>query len=109
MAPIMGGTPTMGPLAGDAQSCEFKSGGVSIIVSLRPGVGDLTVKTVLSGGENVEATALAGVGDKAAWTPLLHEVNATKNNVLCDINPAGASSVTQQQLGALCNKIFASM
>jgi hypothetical protein len=62
---------------------------------------------VLSGGENVAATPLAGVGDKAAWTPILHEVNATKNNLLCDIQSSGTPGATQQAVGALCNKIFA--
>jgi hypothetical protein len=78
-------------------------------VALRPGLGDVTVKTVLSGGENVSATPLSGVGDSAAWTPILKEVNATKNNVLCDISFATGGNATAQQVGALCNKIFAGL
>jgi hypothetical protein len=106
---ILKGTITVSPLAGDPQSCLFKSSEQTfdLTVSLRPGQGDLTVKTVLSGGENVKATPLAGVGDKAAWTSTLNEVNATKNNLLCDIQAPGNQSATQQALGALCNKIFA--
>ena len=108
LAPLMGATPTMGPLPGDPQSCMFTAGDNTVTVALRPGLGDVTVKTVLSGGENVAATPLPGVGDSAAWTPILREVNATKNNVLCDITPGGAGlNATAQQVGALCNKIFA--
>jgi hypothetical protein len=108
VATIMNGTITTGPLPGDPQSCLFKSGDYTVTVSLRPGLGDVTVQTVLSGGENVAATPLPGVGDKAAWTPELHEVNATKNNLLCDIQASGgAGNVTPQTVGALCNKIFA--
>jgi hypothetical protein len=100
----------MGPLPGDPQSCLITSGNSQLTVSLRPGLGDATLNTVLSGGENVDATPVAGVGDKAAWTPLLHEINATKNNVLCDILPSGfPAPLTQQQLGDLCNKIFGRM
>jgi hypothetical protein len=106
---ILKGTVTVGPLPGDPQSCIFRSNDETfdLTVSLRPGQGDLTVKTVLAGGENVSATPLTGVGDRAAWTPMLHEVNATKNNLLCDIQAPGNNSATQQTLGALCNKIFA--
>lgn len=109
LAPIMGATPTIGPLPGDPQSCLFKVGDKQVSVALRPGLGDVTVKTVLSGGENVNATALAGVGDSAAWTPILKEVNATKNNTLCDISAATGGEATEQQVGALCTKIFAAM
>jgi len=105
---ILTGQITVGPLQGDPQSCVFTAGDHSVTVSLRPGLGDVTVKTVLSGGENVNATPLTGVGDKAAWTPELHEVNATKNNLLCDIQSSGTAGATQQAIGALCNKIFAS-
>jgi hypothetical protein len=109
LSAVMTGPITVGPLPGDPQSCKFESSGETfgVTVSLRPGQGDLTVRTVLSGGENVAATPLAGVGDKAAWTPELHEINATKNNLLCDIQAPGDSGATQQALGALCNKIFA--
>jgi hypothetical protein len=110
MAGLVPGTPTMGPLEGDPQSCLFTSGQSQLTVSLRPGLGDATVQTVLSGGENVQATPVAGVGDKAAWTAELHEINATKNNVLCDVQPSGfPAPLTQQQLGDLCNKIFSRM
>jgi hypothetical protein len=88
----------------------FTAGDYTVTVALRPGLGDATVKTVLSGGENVQASPLPGVGDSAAWTPTLKEVNATKNNVLCDITPGGGGiNATAQQVGALCNKIFAGL
>jgi hypothetical protein len=109
LAPLMGATPTIEPLAGDPQSCVFAVGDKQVTVALRPGLGDVTVKTVLSGGENVSATALAGVGDSAAWTPILKEVNATRNNTLCDISFATGGDVTAQQVGALCTKIFAGL
>jgi len=108
LSEILKGTIAVGPLQGDPQSCVFTAGDYQVTVSLRPGLGDTTVKTVLSGGENVSATLMSGVGDKAAWTPALNEVNATKNNLLCDIQSPGNAGATQQALGALCNKIFAS-
>jgi hypothetical protein len=104
---VLTGTVTMGPLPGDPQSCLFTAGYEKVTVSVRPGQGDMTLQTVLSGGENVDAKPLAGVGDKAAWTPILHEVNATKNNLLCDIQASTVSTATQESIGALCNKIFA--
>lgn len=106
---IVKGTVTVAPLPGDPQSCLFKSNEdtFDLTVSLRPGLGDITVKTVLAGGENVSATPLSGVGDKAAWTPSLNEINATKDNLLCDIQAPGNSNATPQTLGALCDKIFA--
>ena len=105
---LLKGTIAVGPLEGDPQSCVFTAGDSRVTVSLRPGVGDATVSTVLAGGENVSATSFSGVGDKAAWTSELHEVNATKNNLLCDIQASGNTGATQQSVGALCNKIFAS-
>jgi hypothetical protein len=106
---IVKGSITVGPLPGDPQSCLFKSNDETfdLTVSLRPGLGNVTVQTVLSGGENVTATPITGVGDKAAWTPSLNEINATKNNLLCDIQAPGNNQATQQTLGALCTKIFA--
>ncbi|HEX4097421.1 MAG TPA: hypothetical protein VHX64_11880, partial [Caulobacteraceae bacterium] len=105
------GTPTMGPLPGDPQSCIFSDGDDSITVSIRPGLGTISVKEVLSGATNVQATPVTGVGEQASWTPILHEISATKNNVLCNIGTDGAPgfSPTQQQFGDLCNKIFGRM
>ncbi len=101
---------SMAPLEGDAQSCVFTTSDFSsVTVSLRPGVGDITVQQTLSGATNVGGTPLAGVGDKAVWTPILKEVNATKNNLLCDIQASGPATggMTEDKVAALCNKIFA--
>lgn len=100
---------SVGPLQGDPQSCQFKTTGFSSIsVALRPGVGNGTVDIWLSGGMGSPAASLAGVGDRAAWSSQLKEVNATKNNLLCDIGATGPATrpATQEKIGALCNKIF---
>ncbi len=100
---------SVGPIPGDPQACKFKTAGFSSVsVTLRPGVGDVTVKTWLS-GQMGSATPLEGVGDQAAWSSVLKEVNATKNNLLCDIGAIGPATgpATKEKLGALCNKIFA--
>ena len=98
-------------LAGDPQTCELgTAGSASVTISLRPGLGDVTVQTWLDGRMPVSATPLAGVGDHAAWVTDLSEVVATKGNLLCDIQTSGASgskATVQQKVGALCNSIFA--
>jgi hypothetical protein len=98
------------PLKGDAQSCVFNTAGFSTVtVALRPGLGNTTVDTWLSGRMPTQATSISGVGDKAAWTDILKEVNATKDNVLCDIGAVGPATgpATQERVAALCTKIFA--
>jgi hypothetical protein len=100
------------PLKGDPQSCIFNTAGSTTVdVALRPGLGDVTVSETLAGKTNVDATAVAGVGDRAAWTSILKEINATKNNTLCDISVTGPASgpATQEKVAALCNKIFAAL
>ena len=99
-------------LRGDPQSCVFTTTGFSsVTVSLRPGLGDVTVSQTLAGKTNVSATPVSGVGDRAAWTDILKEINATKNNTLCDVDATGPATggATQQKVAALCIKIFASM
>lgn len=97
-------------IPGDPQSCELKTAGIgSLTISLRPGLGEVTVKTWLDGRMPLAATPLAGVGDRAAWVADLSEVVATKGNVLCDIQTtggAGSTAVRQQRVGALCNTIL---
>jgi hypothetical protein len=99
------------PLDGDPQTCEFEAPGwLSLSVTLRPGLGDVTVQTWLSGKMPVGATPLSGVGDQAGWVAELREVVATKNNLLCDISAAanrGPIDAAQKKVAALCNKIFA--
>jgi hypothetical protein len=103
------------PIPGDAQTCEFKAGGSSIQISVRPGLGHESVQEWVDGKVAVEASPLAGVGDRAMWQPQMHEVMAGKNNLLCDISAMGlggvlkdpSPAVMQKKIGALCNKIFA--
>jgi hypothetical protein len=103
------------PVDGDAQSCEFLTGGFpAITVSMRPNVGHATVDAWIAGRMPFTAAPLAGIGDQAVWQDTLHEVIAQKNNILCDIEVRGGDSdiaatvdVLPQLLGALCNKAFA--
>jgi hypothetical protein len=110
------------PLKGDAQTCYFitataDAGGPELMVTLRPGMGIATIGTFTSGHMNEYAKwkPVSGIGDEAVWLPDLHEINARKDNLLCDIHAEGMSeelrkggeTVQQQKLGALCNKIFA--
>lgn len=97
-------------IPGDPQSCTFTTTGFSSVsIALRPGLGNQTVNTWLSGAMGSPAASLAGVGDRAAWSSALKEVIATKNNLLCDIGAIGPATrpATQEKVGALCNKIFA--
>jgi hypothetical protein len=99
------------PVAGDAQSCQFTSTNDSTVtVSLRPGLGDQTLAEINSGQANQTVTALAGVGQNAVWNGVLKEVNATKDNLLCDVGVVGPASgpASADKVGAICNKIFAS-
>lgn len=98
-------------LEGDPQSCVFSNAlGGTITVTVRPGLGDVTVAAWEKGQMNVPATPVAGVGDRAVWQDTMNEVIATKNNVLCDISVMGAPGTAapgaQKRLGDLCNVIF---
>ncbi len=121
-APVIGTK----PLQGDPQTCYFVTGkndygGGKLRVTLRPGLGVVTIATFTSGKMDAYAkwAPLAGVGDGAVWKPDLHEVSAQKNNVLCEVAPSPMSmsnafahageAAQQQRLGALCNKIFANL
>lgn len=98
------------PLAGDPQSCVFTSTNDSTVtVSLRPGLGDETLKEIASGQTNQTFIPLAGVGQKAVWNVVLKEANATKDNLLCDVGVVGPAGrpATAETVGAVCNKIFA--
>jgi hypothetical protein len=100
---------SMEPVAGDAQSCQFISTNDSTVtVSLRAGLGDATLAEISSGQANQTVTPLAGVGQKAVWNGVLKEVNATRDNLLCDIGVVGPASgpATAEKIGALCNKMF---
>ncbi len=97
-------------IPGDPQSCEFDTVGFSSVqIALRPGVGKMSIAEIASGGTNQTVTPLAGVGDNAVYDPLLKEVDAEKNDLLCTIGAAGPATgpTTADKIGALCNKIFA--
>lgn len=103
-------------LAGDGQSCAFLTTGFSAItVSVRPGLGKASLEAWSTGKMPLPVRPLKGVGDAAVWQDTLHEVIAQKNDVLCDIQLRGGNEdiavpadMLPEQLGALCNRIFAS-
>jgi hypothetical protein len=102
-------------LAGDAQTCQFLTGGFpAITVSIRPNVGHATIEAWNSGRMPFPVAPLPGIGDQAVWQDTLHEVIAQKHDLLCDIEIRGgdgdiaaAVDVLPGVLGALCNKLFA--
>ena len=105
-------------LPGDGQTCELSTaGGSRIEVSLRPGLGKVTVQQWLDGKMPVSSSPLAGVGERAVWQEDLHEVIAERGDVLCEIsavNPAGdephqSPDALRRRLGALCNGVFAAL
>lgn len=101
------------PLEGDAQSCVFTTADfTTLTISLRPGLGRTTVDSWAAGKMPMPVTSVSGVGERAVWQSTLKEINAEKNNVLCDIGvvgPGHSAGATPEKLGALCNKIFAGM
>jgi hypothetical protein len=100
-------------LPGDSQSCVFTTADrTTLTVSLRPGLGRTTVDTWAAGKMPMPVTNVSGVGERAVWQSTLKEINAEKNNLLCDIGvvgPGHGAGATPEKLGALCNKIFAAM
>ena len=100
-------------LPGDAQSCVFKTADFTrLAISLRPGLGRVTVDTWAAGKMSMPVTNVSGVGERAVWQSTLKEINAEKNDLLCDIGvvgPGHSPGATPEKLGALCNKIFAAM
>jgi len=99
------------PLPGDPQSCVFDGASfTSITVSVRPGLGDISVGEWISGKVPVPGVTVSGIGDKAVWQDTLRELIATKHNVLCDIQATGANGSAadvQKKFAALCGKIWA--
>jgi hypothetical protein len=98
-------------LAGDAQSCVFTTANTTTLtISLRPGLGQVTVDTWAAGKMPMPVTPVSDVGEHAVWQSTLKEIIAEKSNVLCDIEvvgPGHGAGATPEKLGALCNKIFA--
>jgi hypothetical protein len=100
------------PLPGDPQSCVFSTDGFSTVtVSLRPGLGGVTIDSWRKGTMGSPVTTLPGVGDDAVWQADLKEVIASHNDMLCDIGAMGPqrAPTTPQNEGALCTKIFAGL
>lgn len=106
------------PLKGDPQTCYFvtatseSQGGPEIMVSVRPGLGRVTLKSWASGGMGTTGTAMSGVGDEAIWVSELKELDAQKNDTLCVISLGGSALIEhfdelQKRFGDLCNKVFA--
>ena len=102
---------------GDSETCELGSGeSRRIFMSLRPGLGRLTVQSWVDGKMPLAAWSLGGVGDRALWQPELNEVIAERGDLLCDVavaRPAGGGVEPSRpslpiRLGTLCNKVFAS-
>jgi hypothetical protein len=102
---------------GDSETCELRSGSsVRIYMSLRPGLGRLTLQSSIDGRMPLAAWSFAGVGDRAIWQPELNEVIAEQGDLLCDVavaRPAGRVAEPTRpslpiRLGTLCNKVFAS-
>ena len=100
-------------LPGDAQSCVFTTADfTTLTVGVRPGLGRTTVDAWATGKMPLAVTDVSGVGERAVWQSTLKEINAEKNNVLCDVavvGPGRSPGATPDKLGALCNKIFAGM
>jgi hypothetical protein len=100
-------------LPGDAQSCVFTTKDfTTLTIALRPGLGRVTVDTWATGKMPMPVTTVSGVGERAVWQSTLKEINAEKNNLLCDIGvvgPGHSAGATPEKLGAICNKIFAAM
>jgi hypothetical protein len=112
--PITGTT----PLKGDPQTCYFvtatteSQGGPEIMVSVRPGLGRVTLKAWVDGHMGTTGTKIGGVGDDAIWVSELKELDAQKNDLLCVVSIAGSGVIGHydglpQKLSGLCNKIFA--
>ena len=98
-------------LPGDPQSCVFEGeGGAHITISVRAGLGDVSVNAWTTGNVPVPAVPVSGVGDRAVWQDTMRELIATKHNVLCDISATGAKGSeadAQKAFAVLCGKIWA--
>ncbi|MEO7041352.1 MAG: hypothetical protein ABI035_03740 [Gemmatimonadaceae bacterium] len=99
---------------GDAQTCQFViSGPTTVDVSVRPGMGRVTVSSWIRGRMPLAAAAVNGVGDYAVWQPQLRELIAEQNDLLCDVtlsadNTKESADSVRDRAGALCTMVFAS-
>jgi|GEM_PF-2455969 len=105
-------------IAGDRESCEFVTGNaLHVQMSVRPGMGRVTVGSWTSGRMPLRAVLVSGVGDSAVWQPDLRELIAERDDVLCDVSVTGAEQnagemdragdALGRRFGDLCNKVFA--
>jgi hypothetical protein len=108
---LLPGSISMKALPGDPQSCIFDGeGGASVTISVRPGLGDVSVNAWTTGRVPVPAVPVGGIGDRAVWQDTMRELIATKQNVLCDISAQGAkgsAADVQKVFAELCGKIWA--
>jgi hypothetical protein len=111
VASVLPGSINVKTLEGDPQTCEYQASGFShVSITVRPGLGDITVAQWANGGVSVDSAAVSGIGDRARWQSTLHELIGTKHNVLCDIGAegvGGSEADLQKKLGQLCDKIWA--
>lgn len=102
------------PVPGDAQTCQFVTPGPATVdVSVRPGMGRVTVASWTTGRMPLAAVAVAGVGDHAVWQAQLRELIAEENDLLCDVTVdtsegKGSTDSIRDRAGALCTMVFAS-
>jgi hypothetical protein len=101
-------------IPGDPQSCKFSTAGFSsVTISVRPGHGKAALGTYTSGKMNdyEKSEPVSGIGDEAVRSLDLNRIVARKDDLLCEITGPGlagaAGDPAVQELGALCNKIFA--
>jgi hypothetical protein len=110
-ATVLSGTLTSETIPGDPQTCKFKGEGyASVAITVRPGLGDVTVTQWMNGGVPVNSVPASGIGERAVWQSTLKELIATKHNVLCDIQASGGNGTEadlQKRFGQLCDKVWA--
>ena len=105
------------PVSGDPESCTFAaSGGASITVTVRRGLGRVTVDSWRRGRMPAPAVPMQGIGDEAVWVAALREVIAERHDLLCDIQASGplhevgaVAAPEPDRLGTLCRRIFAAV
>ena len=114
------GSPITGAkaMSGDPASCEFITAtSANIAISVRPGMGNVTVGRWLEGRMPLEAIPVDGVGERAVWQSQLHEMIAEQNDVLCDVTVIGPapeldaplSAALPIRVGEICTKVFATL
>jgi hypothetical protein len=106
---------TMRSVPGDPQSCEYLTDAYpTITITLRPGLGTVTVDAWADGKMALAVTPLAAVGDRAYWQATLRQVVAERSGLLCAVQVrAGDKDLAlpteglAAALGALCQRVVA--